>query len=341
MQMRFLVFWILMFGVKKVPDLCRVLGLTDIMPNFIQNLIKEEQQLEAIKYICALELVDSFPLAPLLNDHLMNSKRKAEDLCKKGDKSLPVELMGISKELTALRAVRSWIEIYKLEDENFPEILEKHIAEQEKQQAEKKHEYDSSNVKNGPCTRSKATLLQQHQQQTSCSPKTLGSEMDPQQTNQVRPQHTKQTGIAPTTMITATSAPSTLTSGNTPKSEPQEHSGSKCHRTEVPREAPPISAVGATSGFHSMQPPNWQPPGLFMDQDAPYFNTSARHYSLSGYPLPNVHMNPYIIPDYPREALRMPDYYDRPLSFGGPADTIWGPGLYNYPLPYGGNNLLP
>ena len=38
--------------------------------------------------------------------------------------------MGISKELTALRAVHSWIEIYKLEDENFPEILEKHIAEQ-------------------------------------------------------------------------------------------------------------------------------------------------------------------------------------------------------------------
>ena len=124
--------------------------------------------------------------------------------------------MGINKELTALRAVRSWIEIYKLEDENFPEILEKHIAEQEKQQAEKKHEYDSSNVKNGPHTRSRATLLQQHQQQqTSCSPKTLGSEMDPQQTNQVRPQHTEQICIAPTTMITATSASSTLTSGNT------------------------------------------------------------------------------------------------------------------------------
>ena len=70
--------------------------------------------------------------------------------------------MGISKELTALRAVHSWIEIYKLEDENFPEILEKHIVEQEKQQAEKKHEYDSSNVKNGPLTRSKVTLLQHH-----------------------------------------------------------------------------------------------------------------------------------------------------------------------------------
>ena len=217
--------------------------------------------------------------------------------------------MGISKELTALRAVRSWIEIYKFEDENFPEILEKHIAEQEKQRAEKKHEYDSSNVKNGPHTRSKATLLQQHQQQqTSCSPKTLGSEMDPQQTNQVRPQHTEQISIAPTTMITATSAPSTLTSGNTPKSELQEHSGSKRHRTEVSREAP-------------------------------YFNTSARHYSLAGYPLLNVHKNPYIIPDYPREALRIPDYYDRPLSFGGPADTIRGPGLYNYPMPYGGYNL--
>uniref|UniRef100_A0A7N2L300 FRIGIDA-like protein n=1 Tax=Quercus lobata TaxID=97700 RepID=A0A7N2L300_QUELO len=290
---------------KKVPDLCRVLGLTDIMPNFIQNVIKEEQQLEAIKYICALEVVDSFPLVPLLNDHLMNSKRKAEDLCKEGDKSLPVQLMGISKELTALRAVCSWIDIYKLEDENFPEILEKHIAEQEKQQAEKKHDINNN--------------------KQAVVPKLWGRRWILNKLIKFRPQHTEQICIAPTTMITATSAPSTLTSGNTPKSEPEEHSGSKCHRTEVPREAPPISAVGATSGFHSMQTPNWQPPGLFMDQDAPYFNTSARHYSLSGYPLPNVHMNPYIIPDYPREALRIPDYFDRPLSFGGPADTIRGP----------------
>ncbi|XP_050274657.1 FRIGIDA-like protein 5 isoform X2 [Quercus robur] len=76
---------------KEIPDLCRVLGLTDIMPNFIQNHIKEEQQLEAIKYICALELVDNFPLVTLLNDHLKNSKRKAEDLCKEGNKSLPVQ----------------------------------------------------------------------------------------------------------------------------------------------------------------------------------------------------------------------------------------------------------
>ena len=56
--------------------------------DFIQNVIKEEQQLEAIKYICALVLVDSFPLVPLLNDHLMNSKRKAEDLCKEGVKEI-------------------------------------------------------------------------------------------------------------------------------------------------------------------------------------------------------------------------------------------------------------
>ena len=60
--------------------------------DFIQNHIKEEQQLEAIKYICALELVDNFPLVTLLNDHLKNSKRKAEDLCKEGNKSLPVQV---------------------------------------------------------------------------------------------------------------------------------------------------------------------------------------------------------------------------------------------------------
>ena len=60
--------------------------------DFIQNLIKEEQQLEAIKYICALELVDKFPPLPLLNDHFINSKRKAEELCKKGNNSLSVQV---------------------------------------------------------------------------------------------------------------------------------------------------------------------------------------------------------------------------------------------------------
>ena len=60
--------------------------------DFIQSHIKEEQQLEAIKYICALELVDNFPLITLLNDHLKNSERKAEDLCKEGNESLPVQV---------------------------------------------------------------------------------------------------------------------------------------------------------------------------------------------------------------------------------------------------------
>ena len=57
-------------------------------------------------------------------------------------------------------------------------------------------------------------------------------------------------------------------------------------------------------------------------------------------------MNPYVFPDYPRDALRrpgyyerIPGYYDRPIC--DPADTIRGPGLYNYPMPYGFTTLVP
>ncbi|KAK7851479.1 FRIGIDA-like protein 5 isoform X2 [Quercus suber] len=288
---------------KQVPDLCQVLGLSDIMPNFIQNLIKEEQQLEAIKYICALELVDKFQPLPLLNDHFINSKRKAEELCRNGNNSLSVQLEGISKELASLRALLSYIEIYKHEAPYLPEILEKIIAELERQQTKKKCEYDESNDKNGLLTGSKATSLQQHSE-----PKC----------------------VAPTNKITA-SAASTINSVNTPESEPQEQGDNKRQKTEVPKEVPPIDSVGAASAFHSTQPPSWQRPVLFMDQRSPHLNTSAGHYSLSGHPPPaSLHMNSYNSPNYPEGAIREPVYFDRPPPLGRPGVAIRGPGLYNW-----------
>ncbi|KAF3944674.1 hypothetical protein CMV_028883 [Castanea mollissima] len=300
---------------KQVPDLCQALGLSDIMPDFIQNLIKEEQQLEAIKYICALELVDKFPPLPLLNDHFINSKRKAEELCKKGNNSLSVQLEGISKELASLRALLSYIEIYKHEAPYLPEILEKIIAELERQQTKKKCEYDDSNDKNGLLTGSKATSLQQHSEQ-KC--------------------------VAPTNKITASFATSTINSVNTPESEPHVQSDNKRQKTEVPKEVPPIDSVGAASAFHSMQPPSWQRPVLFMDQRSPHLNTSAGHYSLSGHPPPaSLHMNSYNSPNYSEGAIREPVYYDRPPPLGRPGVAIRGPGLYNWPMPHGGCNLPP
>ncbi|KAL0005754.1 hypothetical protein SO802_013315 [Lithocarpus litseifolius] len=299
---------------KQVPDLCQVLGLSDIMLNFIQNLIKEEQQLEAIKYICALELVGKFPPLPLLHDHFINSKRKAEELCKKGNNSLSVQLEGISKELASLRALLSYTEIYKHEAPYLPEILEKIIAELERQQTKKKCEYDDSNDKNGLLTGSKATSLQQHSE----------------------PKY-----VAPTNKITA-SAASTIKSVNTPESEPQEQSDNKRQKTEVPKEVPPIDSVGAASAFHSTQPPSWHQPVLFMDQRSPHLNTSAGHYSLSGHPPPaSLHMNSYNSPNYPEGAIREPVYYDRPPPLGRPGVAIRGPGLYNWPMPHGGCNLTP
>nr|POF20884.1 frigida-like protein 5 [Quercus suber] len=299
---------------KQVPDLCQVLGLSDIMPNFIQNLIKEEQQLEAIKYICALELVDKFQPLPLLNDHFINSKRKAEELCRNGNNSLSVQLEGISKELASLRALLSYIEIYKHEAPYLPEILEKIIAELERQQTKKKCEYDESNDKNGLLTGSKATSLQQHSE-----PKC----------------------VAPTNKITA-SAASTINSVNTPESEPLEQGDNKRQKTEVPKEVPPIDSVGAASAFHSTQPPSWQRPVLFMDQRSPHLNTSAGHYSLSGHPPPaSLHMNSYNSPNYPEGAIREPVYFDRPPPLGRPGVAIRGPGLYNWPMPHGGSNLPP
>lgn len=224
-----------------------------------------------------------------------------------------LQLEGISKELASLRALLSYIEIYKHEAPYLPEILEKIIAELERQQTKKMCEYDDSNDKNGLLTGSKATSLQQHSE-LKC--------------------------VAPTNKITA-SAASTINSVNTPESEPQEQSDNKRQKTEVPKEVPPIDSVGVASAFHSTQPPSWQRPVLFMDQRSPHLNTSAGHYSLSGHPPASLHMNSYNSPNYPEGAIREPVYYDRPPPLGRPGVAIRGPGLYNWPMPHGGCNLPP
>lgn len=59
------------------------------MTDFIQKLIEEEQQIEAVKYIYAFDMIDKFPPVPILKDYLSNSsKHNVEQLSKKKRKSI-------------------------------------------------------------------------------------------------------------------------------------------------------------------------------------------------------------------------------------------------------------
>ncbi|KAF2298572.1 hypothetical protein GH714_024166 [Hevea brasiliensis] len=61
----------------QAPELFRVLDLTEKISGFLQNLIKKNQYIEAIRFIYAFELVNEFPPVPLLENYLEDSRSVA------------------------------------------------------------------------------------------------------------------------------------------------------------------------------------------------------------------------------------------------------------------------
>ncbi|KAJ9185921.1 hypothetical protein P3X46_005492 [Hevea brasiliensis] len=146
---------------KEAADLVQVLGLADKIPNFIQNLIKKEQPIEAVKYIYALDMVDKFPPVPILKDYLSNSSKKnVKQLSRKKRKSNGGQIQAIVKEVKALKAVVKCITDCKI-DGISPAILKEQIVQLEKQKEEKVLIIEKSKAKITPCSSSKSKLDQQ------------------------------------------------------------------------------------------------------------------------------------------------------------------------------------
>ena len=51
-----------------------------LITGFIENLIVKKQQMEAIRFICAFEMVNRFPPGPILRDYLSGSKIAAKKI---------------------------------------------------------------------------------------------------------------------------------------------------------------------------------------------------------------------------------------------------------------------
>ncbi|XP_057961047.1 FRIGIDA-like protein 5 isoform X2 [Malania oleifera] len=121
----------LLFAVavhRQAPELCRALGFADLVPGFIQNLIKKKKNPEAINFIFAFRLVNEFPPVPILRRHTMYWRKFATRMSK-GDNSL--EVMANDKELAALRVFVRCIRDYKFESEYSIELYEIRIEQLE------------------------------------------------------------------------------------------------------------------------------------------------------------------------------------------------------------------
>ncbi|XVE62833.1 hypothetical protein DITRI_Ditri06bG0151800 [Diplodiscus trichospermus] len=118
----------------------------------IQNLVEKDCRLQAIKYVCELNMADRFSPATLLQDHLMYVKKIAREREQK-DYSVPVQIVAITKEIADLKAAIKCVKLYQIEADFNSSKIQKSIGKLEMKKAELK--------KFGPRTRSKSKILHQ------------------------------------------------------------------------------------------------------------------------------------------------------------------------------------
>ncbi|KDP32025.1 hypothetical protein JCGZ_12486 [Jatropha curcas] len=126
---------------RQAPELCRSLGLTHKMPGVIETLINSGKQIEAVRFIHAFQLTESFPPVPLLKTYLKDSRRNSQGKgANTGGATGQVDVN--AQELAALKAVIRSVEEYKLEAEYPLDPLQKRVAQLVKSKSDKKRGAD-------------------------------------------------------------------------------------------------------------------------------------------------------------------------------------------------------
>ncbi|CAN6449692.1 unnamed protein product [Victoria cruziana] len=122
---------------KQTPELCHALGLAHKMPGVIESLTNSGRQIDAVNFIYAFKLTETFPPVPLLKTYLKDVRRASQG---KGGiaGSGAVQNDVNAKELAALKAVIKCIEEHKLEADYPLAPLQKRLAQLDKAKADKK-----------------------------------------------------------------------------------------------------------------------------------------------------------------------------------------------------------
>ncbi|OIT39253.1 PREDICTED: uncharacterized protein LOC109238345 [Nicotiana attenuata] len=102
---------------NKSKDLCHLLGFTEKISCFIQNLIAKQQNLEAVKFAFAFELVDRFPPIPILKDYVKHVMWISETVRSRETCSIEEKIEAIEQSVASIRAVIGSILDYKLQSQ--------------------------------------------------------------------------------------------------------------------------------------------------------------------------------------------------------------------------------
>ncbi|XP_062004141.1 FRIGIDA-like protein 3 [Rosa rugosa] len=130
---------------RQTPELCRSLGLTHKMPGVVESMIRIGKQIDAVHFIHAFQLTESFPPVPLLKTYLKELRRNSQ-----GDSNGDAQEDVNAKELSGLKAVVGCVQDYKLEAEYPLDPLQKRLVQLEKSKADRKRSGDSGKRQQPP-----------------------------------------------------------------------------------------------------------------------------------------------------------------------------------------------
>ncbi|XP_058070008.1 FRIGIDA-like protein 3 isoform X2 [Magnolia sinica] len=131
--------------LRQTPDLCRSLGLTHKMPGVVEELVNSGKQIDAIHFVQAFQLTETFPPVPLLKTYLKDLRRNSNRTGGNSGATVMQVHIGLQiEELAALRAVIRCIEEYKLESEYPLDPLQRRVSQLEKAKSDKKRMGDGA-----------------------------------------------------------------------------------------------------------------------------------------------------------------------------------------------------
>ncbi|KAF0911173.1 hypothetical protein E2562_007951 [Oryza meyeriana var. granulata] len=113
------------------------LDLEKNMPVFIHTMINKGKQLEVVKFIQSLNLVDKFPLLPVLRSYISDAAKAGNMIRIRGDDSA-YQTEADAKERMLLGVLQKFIKNQKLEELPILEVVNKRLAQLEKKNAERK-----------------------------------------------------------------------------------------------------------------------------------------------------------------------------------------------------------
>ncbi|XP_059302444.1 uncharacterized protein LOC132054453 [Lycium ferocissimum] len=137
---------------ERIVTLVKILGLTDKIRYFVQNLRNKKQWLVAFKYVYAFELFDLVSPVSLLKDYVRHSEQIAEQKLHAGNSSHQSQMKAINFEMNALRITVKQIVDHGLQSEYSPSYLQERIE---------KLLYQLSNLRQSNSNRDFTAMFQQ------------------------------------------------------------------------------------------------------------------------------------------------------------------------------------